>query len=153
MKASGLKWNGRYVAAALTGAAMSLALTGSAEDLYWKGSAGDSLADATKWGVYGGSSHANRVPGSDDMILVIASYPLTFSTDNAADMAVVNGSQGILLRENNHATTCNVIVPNGSDTTISVPIYGFERGRGTLNISGSGTVRLSSSKDNKHRSI
>ena len=149
MKASGLKWNGRYVAAALTGAAMSLALTGSAEDLYWKGSAGDSLADATKWGVYGGSSHADRVPGSDDMILVIASYPLTFSTDNAADMAVVNGSQGILLRENSSATTCNVIVPNGSDTTISVPIYGFERGRGTLNISGSGTVRLSSSKDNK----
>lgn len=144
MKASSLKWNGRYVAAALTGAVLALALTAGAADLCWNGGSGDSLADPANWGVYDGSSPAGRVPGSGDTIFIIASRPLTFSVDNETDMAVVNGCQGILLRENSPATTCNVVVPPGADAAISVPIYGYERGRGTLNFSGSGTVSLTS---------
>ena len=125
---------------------MSMVGAAVARNLVWLGSPGDSFANPGKWNIQDTPTYSDTPPGPDDKIVIGLNHPLTLDVTNDTDLGIVNGCLGICLAEVN--CICNIVVPEGCDKSILVPIVGDYNvlsgsiNKGTVNFSGTGTVRL-----------
>jgi len=139
---------GRGLAIAVAFGVLS-ALTAEATEWYWCGEGADAKWTTLKnWRNRSGGANPTVVPGAGDSLWVSRDVPLPLNLSDADSVDVLNAVDSLHITES--ASKFNVTAPEGTDVSISTPIFGGSAASsgsasyGEMTVTGPGTLRQNS---------